>query len=250
MDKVSYMGYTLIPYGNIIGKDEQTRFQRLSWRTDTLTPLLNKADGYDYHEFNKAAGAAADIYYCSETKRHYVPTGGGLCSIDIAEMRKYIRVFEQDSKHLNQSEDSLYSLDAMKKVLGDDYGFHQTKTVDEIKKILETGEMDGNDNVAIVLEAGNLDIELMINFGEYRNDELITPIHPEYFCCVRTNGEWASYDEISEPVNLDVPDIEAEMFRILDKFAEERSLTFFTQNDRSTQNQQSLETEDEDDMEM
>jgi hypothetical protein len=65
------------------------------WRTDTLNPLLGKADGYDYYEFNKTAGAAADIYYCPETNRHYVPTIGGLCRIDVAEQRKYIKLIEQ-----------------------------------------------------------------------------------------------------------------------------------------------------------
>lgn len=95
MNRVAYMGYTFIPYGNIIGKDEETRFHRLMWRTDTLTPLLSETDGYDYYDFNKATGAAADIYYCPETKFHYVPIGGGLCRIDFAEMKKYIRLLEQ-----------------------------------------------------------------------------------------------------------------------------------------------------------
>jgi len=101
INKIKYMGYSFIPYGNIIGKDEQTRFQRLMWRTDTLSPLLNKTDGYDYYEFNKAAGAAADVYYCPETKGCYVPIRGGLCHIDVAETRKHIKLLGQDFNHLN-----------------------------------------------------------------------------------------------------------------------------------------------------
>ena len=88
---IKHLGYTFVPYGNIIGKDEETRFQRLMFRTDTIHPLLSRADGYDYHEFNKATGAAADIYHCPETKNYYVPIDGGLCRIDIKEQRKYIR---------------------------------------------------------------------------------------------------------------------------------------------------------------
>lgn len=93
MEKIEYIGYTFVPYGNVIGRDEETRFQRISRRTNTLTPLLGKSDGYTYEDFNKKAGAAADVYFCPETKLYYVPTGGGLCAIDVAEMRKYIRPF-------------------------------------------------------------------------------------------------------------------------------------------------------------
>ncbi len=75
MDKTTYLGYTFTPHGNITGKDEQTRFQRLMFRTDTLHPLLSKADGYDYEEFNRATGAAADIYKCAENGGYYVPAG-------------------------------------------------------------------------------------------------------------------------------------------------------------------------------
>jgi len=86
-----YLGFTFVPYGNIIGKDEETRFHRLMWRTDTLNPLLNKDAGYDYYDFNKTAGESADIYFVEETKLYYVPIGGGMCRIDVTEMKKYIR---------------------------------------------------------------------------------------------------------------------------------------------------------------
>ena len=129
----------------------------------------------------------------------------------------------------------MYELNAIKKVLGDDYKFHQSKTVDEVKRILATGEMEGNDTVAFVLEAGNLDIEINIdNFamGVITEDRIETePLSLSYFCCVRTDGEWESFEGIPCVVDLDVPDIEAEMFRVLDKFAELRGLSFFAEND-------------------
>ena len=142
----------------------------------------------------------------------------------------------------------MYELRAIKKVLGDDYKFHQSKTIDEVKWILATGEMEGNDNVPFVLEVGNLDIEMNINnfaMGVITKDGIETkPLSLSYFCCVRTNGEWESFEEIPYAVDLNVPDIEAEMFRVLGKFAEERSLSFFAENNHINQ------TESEEDMEL
>jgi hypothetical protein len=63
INEFSYMGRTFVPHGNIIGKDNETRFHRLMWRTDTLSPLMSKKDGYDYSEFYKIANEAADICY-------------------------------------------------------------------------------------------------------------------------------------------------------------------------------------------
>ena len=92
MNSFEYLGYIFTPYGNIIGKDNETRFHRIMWTTDTLHPLLNKGDGYDYYKFYKIAGRnKADIYFVEETGRHYVPTGGGICCIDINEMKEYIK---------------------------------------------------------------------------------------------------------------------------------------------------------------
>jgi len=87
----TYMGHTFVPHGNIIGKDNETRFHRLMWRTDTLSPLISKKDGYDYYEFYRVASEAADIYYHPESKSYYVPIQGGLCRIDEKEQRKYIK---------------------------------------------------------------------------------------------------------------------------------------------------------------
>ena len=92
MNSFKYLGYTFTPYGNIMGKDNNTRFQRLTWRLDTLSPILNKENGYDYYEFNRITGeSCVDIYFVEEKKMYYVPIGGGMCRIDITEIKKYIR---------------------------------------------------------------------------------------------------------------------------------------------------------------
>ena len=234
MNEIKYMGYTFIPYGNIIGRDAETRFQRLGSRMNTLTPLLNKADGYDYENFNKVAGeAAADIYYCPERNLYYVPASSGLCYIDVADMLKHIKVLE--SENLMDMDNRSYSLADMKKALGDDYKFHQSKTIDEVKKILETGDFPDKNIIPFVLHAGNLDIEVIINIfpmGVLSEDGVKTePISLGYFCCIRKDGKRVSFEEIPALVNLDVPDLEAEMFSVLDNFATTRGLSFFASNE-------------------
>ncbi len=97
-------------------------------------------------------------------------------------------------------ESKKYSLDEIKLALGDDYKFHQFKTVDEIKHILTTHiltteEMPDNQNVMFVLEVGNLDIEMIIRFGMgviSKKGIEMEPMTIGYFCCVRKNGEWES----------------------------------------------------------
>ena len=125
----------------------------------------------------------------------------------------------------------MYELDAMKKVLGDGYKFTQSKTIEEIKKILETGEMDGNDTVPFVLEAGNLDIEVNIKWTESDDENDKEKAYLEYFCCIRKDGEWESFEEIPFFVNLNAPDMEAEMFKVLDKYADRRGFSFFADNE-------------------
>lgn len=95
MNDFTYLGIPFRPYGNIIGKDEETRFQRLMWGTNTSHPLLSKEDGYDYEELYKLAGDnAADIYYLPQSKRYCVPTGSGIFGVDISGIKKYVRVVD------------------------------------------------------------------------------------------------------------------------------------------------------------
>jgi len=61
-----------------------------------------------------------------------------------------------------------------------------------------------------------------------------------YYCCVKQNGEWQSYNEIFEKVNFDTPDIEKEMFRVLHKYVEEKGLNFGAEIDAKPPVQQEL----------
>ena len=129
---------------------------------------------------------------------------------------------------------SIYTIEAMKKILGNDYSYHQAKTVEEVKKILETDEMGSNTNFApFLLQVGSLSIEANIDFGEYDEHGNLTGSQRfDYCCCIRgDNGEWSSYIEVHDKVNIDVPDMEVEMFGVLVKFAEEQGLSFFSQED-------------------
>ncbi len=114
-NEVRYLGHTLIPYGFIIGKDEKTRYQRLTWTLNTAKPLFSKDDGYDYAAFNKAAAGAADIYYHPATKLYCVPTDCGFCSIDIAEILKYIKLVDVECN------DNLISTKLVKRFGEDDF---------------------------------------------------------------------------------------------------------------------------------
>lgn len=119
----------------------------------------------------------------------------------------------------------MYPLEEIKQVLGDDYNFKSSMSVDELKKVIESGIMP-DDNVPVVLEVGNLDIEITI----YSNED-DDSLYLGYFCCLRKDGVWDSYNDIFDAVNLDVPELEAEMYRVLAKYADEKNLSFFTQND-------------------
>lgn len=176
---------------------------------------------------------------------------GRLCLNSLGEVFEDENENERNFFMLNLShEGGLFSLEATKEILGDDYSFHQTKTVDEVKRILETGAMEGNDTTPFVLVAGNLDIEMNIdNFAMgviAENGAKTEPLSLSYFCCVRKDGEWESFEEIPDAVNLDAADLEQEMFRILKKFAEEHELSFFISNDAPRHEQFHV---DEDEME-
>jgi len=116
----------------------------------------------------------------------------------------------------------MYLLQELKEMLGDDYKFSASLTTEQVKEILQNKDFTYSDDVPFVLEAGNLDVEITIFTDNER-------IWLGYDCCHKVDGEWESYDVIPDAVNLDVKDIEAEMFRVLDKFAEENGLSYFNQ---------------------
>lgn len=102
---------------------------------------------------------------------------------------------------------------------------------DDLKKLLnlidggikaENPEKDNSSTIDVfhVLEVGNLDVELC-SFAKENGEEYLG-----YYCCVKTDGEWQSHSEIYEKVNLGVPNIEKEMFRVLENYAEEKGLKF------------------------
>lgn len=119
----------------------------------------------------------------------------------------------------------MYSLNELKMLLGDECEFKALLTTARVKEILENKEFSYSDHVPFVLEVGNLDIEITI-FADMEKLWL------GYDCCQKVDGEWESYDVIPDPVNLDVEDIEAEMFRVLDNFAKENGLSYFTQDSK------------------
>ena len=92
MKSFEYLGFVFEPYGNIVGKDDETRFQRLMYSLNTLIPLLTKDDGYEHEKFYATAGEnSTDIYFVPQTAKYYIPIFSGICHIDIAGMKKYIK---------------------------------------------------------------------------------------------------------------------------------------------------------------
>ena len=127
-------------------------------------------------------------------------------------------------------------LEDLKELLGDDYKFTALLSAEKVQEIIEKNDFEYSDDVPFVLEAGNLDIEITI-FADNEHMWL------GYDCCRKSDGEWESFDTISDEVNLDVPSIENEMFRVLDKFAEENNLSYFTQ-------EQENDFDEDDDLEL
>lgn len=130
----------------------------------------------------------------------------------------------------------MYQLEDLKELLGGDYKFTALLSAEKVQEILTKNDFEYSDDVPFVLEAGKLDIEITI-FADSDHMWL------GYDCCRKSDGEWESFDTISDEVNLDVPSIENEMFRVLDKFAEENNLSYFTQ-------EQENDFDEDDDLEL
>jgi len=110
-------------------------------------------------------------------------------------------------------------------------------THNEVKRIIECGDNNADGEVPFTLQAGNLAIRMDI-YSE--DDKDVWPIYyyrkefDDESCWIFINGD----------VNLYVTDIEVEMFRVLDKLAEEKGLSFFIQNNEygnSPENSSELE---------
>ena len=118
------------------------------------------------------------------------------------------------------------TLQNLKQRLGTDYQFKVTLALENLKRILEGNYESFADEVVFVLNAGCVNIEATI----YLSAKGLTI---GYDCCIKDrviDGDWISYDSIPDEVNLDVDDMEAEMFRVLDKFVTEHGLSYFNFN--------------------
>lgn len=99
-----------------------------------------------------------------------------------------------------------------------DYVFSVGSTIEELKNI-STCE-SAYDDVPVILEFGNIDIEITIYDGD-------NGFYLGYYACAKDdNGEWSSYDAVDAAVVI--PDseekLEKDMFDILMKFAEKEGL--------------------------
>jgi hypothetical protein len=113
-------------------------------------------------------------------------------------------------------------LQKLKDSLGDDYSFHAELSLVKLKEILTSQDLSYTDTVAFMLNAGCVNIEATVFLSA---DGLTIG----YDCCVKdreNDGDWISYDVIPEPVNLDVDDMELEMFQVLDRFIIERGVSY------------------------
>jgi hypothetical protein len=121
----------------------------------------------------------------------------------------------------------MITLEELKQRLGTEYQFQVTLSLENLRKILNSNYDSFADEVVFVLNAGFVNIEATI----YLTAKGLTI---GYDCCIKDrelNGDWISYDVIPDEVNLDVDDMEAEMFRVLDKFVTKHGLSYFAYND-------------------
>jgi hypothetical protein len=113
-------------------------------------------------------------------------------------------------------------LEEIKKILGKDYEFQSRMYPQKVKQVLEQNDESCCDEVVYVLNAGCVNIEMTLFLSG-------ASLVAGYDCCIKDrelNGDWISYDTIPDEVNLDVDDIETEMFRILDAFVQKEKLSY------------------------
>jgi hypothetical protein len=118
------------------------------------------------------------------------------------------------------------TLQNLKQRLGTDYQFNVTLSLENLRKILNENYESFADEVVFVLNAGCVNIEATIYLSA-------KGLSIGYDCCILDSdldGDWISYDSIPDKVNLDVDNMEAEMFRVLDKFVTEHGLSYFECN--------------------
>jgi len=116
-------------------------------------------------------------------------------------------------------------LETMKNLLGNKYKFTSDYENDEIRKAVNENDENIYGEVPYVLEAGCVDIEVEI-LGE--EDE---PMYGCYNICVKIDEvNWRTFDSLPEIVDFNVPDMEAEMFRLLDEYVSANNLSYTEPN--------------------
>jgi hypothetical protein len=133
----------------------------------------------------------------------------------------------------------MYTLENLKQMLGDDYSFHATLSLEKVREVLKENDVNFADEVVFMLNAGYVNIEATIFVSSLSKDGSQIIMRISYDCCIKDrefDGDWISYDSIPDEVNLDVEDIETEMFKVLDKFVTEHGLSYFEFNETSNNN--------------
>jgi hypothetical protein len=141
-----------------------------------------------------------------------------------------------------RSESKMNTLENLKQMLGDDYSFHATLSLEKVREVLKENDVNFTDEVVFVLNAGHVNIEATIFVSSLSKDGSII-MSIGYDCCIKDRelrGDWISYDSIPDDINLNVEDMEAEMFRVLDKFVFEHGLSYFNYNGSEIQNKKDV----------
>jgi len=123
------------------------------------------------------------------------------------------------------------ALKNLKRKLGKDYQFNAKLSLEKLQEILKQNDESYADEVVFVLNAGCVNIEATV----FLSPEGLTI---RYDCCIKDrelDGDWISYDVISDEVNLNADDMESEMFKVLDLFVAERGLSYFECNSSEIQ---------------
>ena len=118
-------------------------------------------------------------------------------------------------------------LSHLKNELGSGYSFTSKYSKQEVQRILKSNSPKHSDDVPYSLEAGCVSIEMTIFHDGNR-------LYTGYDVCVRAHEaplQWSSYASLPEKVNLDVEDMEKEMFRILNNFVKENNLSYTELNE-------------------
>jgi hypothetical protein len=206
-----------------------------NWEADR--ELYYNEAGFDISEINTEQDIEREMFrildeYTQEMGLNCVPAEifGNEVNFDLPDvsvsmlMQNSNKSNEQTQSQLSEKAEEMYSRLKSRS----DYKFHSPNksglaqytalVADGIKT--ENPDMNNSNSIDTfyVLEVGNLDIELC-SFAKDNGEQYLG-----YYCCIKENGEWESHDEIYEKVNLDVTDLEKEMFRVLYNYTDEKGL--------------------------